>query len=90
MHIRLDDKEIAVPSHFTPDDDPVDDDEDNVWDEDEMTTFTFGFALTVHKSQGSEWDNALIIDEMPHSKPDWRKWAYTAITRAAKQVLIAR
>jgi exodeoxyribonuclease-5 len=49
--------------------------------------FAFGYALTVHKSQGSEWDKVLMFDQplSPH-----RRWRYTAITRASKELIIVR
>ena len=50
----------------------------------------FGYALTCHKSQGSEWDNVLVIDEHPDSDNLYNKWLYTAITRAKKKVTIIR
>jgi exodeoxyribonuclease V len=40
-------------------------------------------AITVHKSQGSEWDNVLVIDENLGFL-DMVRWRYTAATRAAK------
>lgn len=47
----------------------------------------YGYAITCHKSQGSEWDNVLVYDEwMPPEVWDMRRWRYTAITRAAKQL----
>ena len=49
--------------------------------------FDYGYAITVHKSQGSEWDNVVLIDEYPE-RPDRRHWLYTGITRAAKRLLI--
>lgn len=48
----------------------------------------FGYALTCHKSQGSEWDNVLIINEYRGSKSGFNQWLYTAITRAKKTVTI--
>jgi len=50
--------------------------------------FDFGYALTVHKSQGSEWDHVLVYDDamMAHKKLFRRRWAYTAATRAAKRL----
>ncbi len=45
--------------------------------------FDFGYALTVHKSQGSEWDNVLFYEERFD-----RKLSYTANTRAIKQLTI--
>lgn len=47
----------------------------------------YGYVITCHKSQGSEWDSVLVIDEwMPPSVWDMRRWRYTAITRAAKKL----
>jgi exodeoxyribonuclease-5 len=50
----------------------------------------FGYAVTVHKSQGSEWPNVLVIDDYRGAKDLYKKWLYTAITRASKSVTIAR
>jgi len=44
----------------------------------------YGYCITCHKSQGSEWDNVLVIDEQCPCVWDTRRWRYTAITRAAK------
>lgn len=51
--------------------------------------FDFGYAITVHKSQGSEFDNVLIIEEIMRGN-DYSKMMYTAITRAIKRVTILR
>lgn len=48
----------------------------------------FAYALTCHKSQGSQWDNVYVRDESSSFRNDARKWLYTAITRAAKRVTI--
>jgi exodeoxyribonuclease-5 len=57
------------------------------YDDDDFTSaFDYGYALTVHKAQGSEWDKVLLIDE--NHKHDRRRWAYTAITRAAKSIIV--
>jgi exodeoxyribonuclease-5 len=45
----------------------------------------YAYAITVHKSQGSEWDNVLVYDEYL-MKTDMKRWRYTAITRAAKKL----
>lgn len=51
---------------------------------------TFGYAITVHKAQGSEWNNVLVFDEsMVFRKDAWR-WLYTAVTRAAEKVTVVR
>ena len=51
--------------------------------------FDFGYALTVHKSQGSEWPNVLVIEEIMRGN-DYAKMMYTAITRAITRLTIIR
>lgn len=46
----------------------------------------YGYCITCHKSQGSEWDNVLVIDEQAPQLWNARRWRYTAITRAAKSL----
>jgi ATP-dependent exoDNAse (exonuclease V) alpha subunit len=55
-----------------------------------MSSFDFGYALTVHKAQGSEWDHVVLVDEFPESYPDRARWLYTGITRASKRVTVIR
>jgi len=50
--------------------------------------FTFGYALTVHKSQGSQWDNVVLFDESAVFRDDRSRWLYTAVTRAAKTLTV--
>lgn len=50
--------------------------------------FTFGYAVTVHKSQGSAWDNVLVFDESGVFREDAARHIYTAITRAAERVTV--
>lgn len=50
--------------------------------------FDFGYALTVHKSQGSQWDNVLIFDESSAFRDTSKNWLYTAVTRAAESAII--
>jgi exodeoxyribonuclease-5 len=50
--------------------------------------FDFGYVLTVHKAQGSQWDDVVLFDES-FAFPDSReRWLYTGITRAAKRLTI--
>ena len=48
--------------------------------------FTFGWAITCHKAQGSQWPHVGIINEAHVFRDDAAKWLYTAITRAADRV----
>ena len=56
----------------------------------EAQEFDFGYALTVHKSQGSQWGSVAVFDESQCFKKDWKRWLYTGITRAADDVTIIR
>lgn len=51
--------------------------------------FDYGYGITCHKSQGSQWNNVLVINEGYCFREDAAKWLYTAITRAAEKVTIA-
>ncbi len=46
----------------------------------------YGYAITCHKSQGSEWNKVVVIDEQCPKLWEASRWRYTAITRAAKQL----
>lgn len=47
----------------------------------------YGYCITCHKSQGSEWDKVAVLDEyMPPHIWDMKRWRYTAVTRAAKEL----
>jgi len=48
--------------------------------------FDYGYALTVHKSQGSQWDNVVLFDESRAFREHRHRWLYTAITRAARKL----
>lgn len=50
--------------------------------------FYFGYALTVHKSQGSQWDNVYLFDESNAFREDRDRHLYTAVTRAAEKITV--
>lgn len=52
--------------------------------------FDFGYALTTHKAQGSQWPNVFIFDESCLFRNDAKRWLYTAITRASERVTVCR
>ena len=53
--------------------------------------FAFGYAITTHKAQGSEWDKVLVIEEkFPFSKEEHARWLYTAVTRASERLVLVR
>ena len=52
--------------------------------------FDYGYALTVHKSQGSQWDDVYLFDESYAFREHKQRWLYTAITRAAERITIVK
>ena len=52
--------------------------------------FDFGYVLTCHKSQGSEYENVVLIDDSAKFREDANRWLYTGITRASKNLIILR
>lgn len=65
--------------------------------------WAYGFGLTVHKSQGSEWGSVLLVDESSDmisltsrregrdaAVAQARQWLYTGITRARDRLDIVR
>lgn len=52
--------------------------------------FTYAYAITGHKSQGSEWDKVVIFEEPFPYGEDHVKWLYTCVTRAKKSVILVR
>jgi Mesyanzhinovviridae Dda-like helicase len=53
-----------------------------------VSEFDFGYALTTHKAQGSQWNDVVLIDEW--RRDDWRRWMYTGLTRAAQRITVVR
>jgi exodeoxyribonuclease-5 len=52
--------------------------------------FDYGYALTVHKAQGSQWNEVVLFDESFAFRETRQRWLYTAITRAAERLTIVR
>lgn len=52
--------------------------------------FDFGYALTVHKAQGSQAKTVILFEERFEKADDesWRRWLYTAVTRARENLYI--
>ena len=54
-----------------------------------LTEATFGWAITAHKAQGSQWQNVIVWDDgLGRSEIDRRRWLYTAITRAERGLVL--
>jgi exodeoxyribonuclease-5 len=58
------------------------------WERREAEEFDYGYALTVHKSQGSEWGHVMLFDEW--FADNRKRWLYTGITRASERVTVVR
>ncbi len=52
--------------------------------------FDYGYALTVHKAQGSQWNDVMLFDESFAFRDTRERWLYTAITRAAERLTVVR
>ncbi|MGI9355265.1 MAG: ATP-dependent DNA helicase [Rhizobiaceae bacterium] len=50
--------------------------------------FDYGYALTAHKAQGSQWSDVYLFDESWAFREHSSRWLYTAITRAADRLTI--
>ena len=55
-----------------------------------LNRFEYGYCISCHKAQGSEFDNAVVFDESYAFKEDKNRWLYTAITRAKKKLILLR
>lgn len=52
-------------------------------------TYDYAYAITCHKSQGSEYDKVLVFEEFLKGG-DHARWLYTAATRAKKKLILVR
>jgi len=52
--------------------------------------FDFGYALTVHKAQGSQARRVVMFEERFKQMDDqmWRRWLYTGVTRAEEELYL--
>lgn len=55
-----------------------------------LNRFEYGYCISCHKAQGSEFDNVIVFDESYCFKEDKNRWLYTAITRAKKKLILVR
>jgi len=56
----------------------------------ESDEFDYGYALTVHKAQGSQWDHVMLFDESFAFREHRARWLYTGLTRAARRLTVVR
>ncbi|MCH9637817.1 MAG: ATP-dependent RecD-like DNA helicase [Gammaproteobacteria bacterium] len=52
----------------------------------DKTQWDFGYCVTVHKAQGSEWKRVCVLEWI---HPEWssERWRYTASTRASEELV---
>ncbi|MDE7082215.1 MAG: AAA family ATPase [Clostridia bacterium] len=55
-----------------------------------LNRFEYGYCISCHKAQGSEFNGVVVFDESFCFKEDKHRWLYTAITRAKKRLVIVR
>ena len=58
------------------------------YDLDDLSKIELGYATTIHKSQGSEYDSVIINLQCAHSVMLTRPLIYTAVTRGKGRVII--
>ncbi len=54
----------------------------------ETDEFDYGYALTVHKAQGSQWNEVMLFDESFAFREHRDRWLYTGLTRAAERITV--
>jgi len=79
---------VAVEAHADPFVNPDPKAQLPWWIRKEAQEFDYGYALTCHKAQGSQWDSVLVFDESSVFGSDRFKWLYTAVTRAAEKLTL--
>lgn len=47
-----------------------------------LNEFDFGYIVTCHKAQGSQWEHVTVVDDSAAFREHQAKWLYTAATRA--------
>jgi exodeoxyribonuclease-5 len=50
--------------------------------------FDYGYVLTVHKAQGSQWDDVVLFDESFAFSDSRERWLYTGVTRAVERLTV--
>lgn len=63
-----------------------DDDKIGIFENSELSDFVFAYAITIHKSQGSEYKAVILTITTEHFVMLQRNLLYTAVTRAKERV----
>ena len=89
LYFEVEISRLIFDSYSEKYDGDIDTDMENIrLDEDleDMIFADFAYSLGTHKSQGSEYNDILVIDEMPKFRPEYSRFLYTSITRAKNSV----
>lgn len=62
--------------------------EERVYDKSSARDLLLGYAVTIHKSQGSEWPTVVVVCHSSHTRMLSRQLLYTAITRAKGRLVL--
>jgi exodeoxyribonuclease-5 len=56
----------------------------------DVDLFDFGYALTVHKAQGSQSKRVILFEERSQymDEEGWKRWLYTGVTRAEEELYV--
>lgn len=56
----------------------------------ELDYFDYGYCISVHKSQGSEWNKVILFEQRTNRWNDdyYKRWLYTGITRAREKLMV--
>ena len=57
----------------------------------EPIEFNYGYAITGHKAQGSQWNKVLVFEEnFPFERTEHARWLYTCCTRPTSRLVLVR
>ncbi len=57
----------------------------------EPIEFNYGYAITTHRAQGSQWNKVLVYEEQfPFNREEHARHLYTGVTRAAEKLVLVR
>lgn len=53
--------------------------------------FNYGYAITGHRAQGSQWEKVVVVEEsFPRDRIEHARWLYTSVTRAENKIILVR
>jgi hypothetical protein len=83
MIVRLDSRDVTIGVKWRKSsEDSGDGDEGEDSEKGAGCSWDLAYAISVHKSQGSEWPVCLVMVDASGGRIQSRQWIYTAISRA--------